>query len=610
MYTLGHTCSLDLTTPLTDQRPHAEATNRIDVSGPTRPIVGLSLPPPLHDNLPSPSRTRASVHFDPVVDAGLISSAPREPATTRTVVPSHCTFVPKAYTNGATGQTYVRNDQGELVLRSSRRLEKARDPGTLTQQQPDRSAGRARSASPRRSVPTPSRPDGQGGPPHLRLPALQHTVAPATGFSLPPIAPLMTKPHSHTTLMCQTYQHQPPPNFSSHQSLHHQPPHNPASYPISYHQQAVHPQQALYPPVVTQHSQPPLTQHAHTNLHYPASQPPPHDLDTQVACTGKRKATLADPRKAVVGSLLNPFRSRTGGCNPKYAHELRHNNWTRWTPIGGFAPRFNTDGLSEALSSGDALLLESGSGSVSLNARGFNEIPIEDTDRSDFTGITTNLPRAIREHLIPFGEVDVGSDHALAIADMIQDLFRMIMDREDFHNCFEIYREYVWRVLRHWHTFPKDNIHIDVFHTGFYQQILHAHLAQETTRRSQTTQSGNSASTTNQAPNQNQQFRNAKSSRGSHSDNYRKSDQSKTKTTGDETNVCYKCGEPHHHTKHKASSSDYLIQKGRNWCDPEGHCYCIGFNGLSRCSYGKDCKYEHKCGRCGSSEHNSQSHRK
>lgn len=115
MYTLGHTCSLDLTTPLADQRPHAEATNRIDVSGPARPIVGLSLPPPLHGNLPGPSRTRASVHFDPVVDAGLISSAPREPATTRTVVPSHCTFVPKAYTNGATGQTYVRNDQAPHV---------------------------------------------------------------------------------------------------------------------------------------------------------------------------------------------------------------------------------------------------------------------------------------------------------------------------------------------------------------------------------------------------------------------------------------------------------------------------------------------------------------
>lgn len=138
------------------------------------------------------------------------------------------------------------------------------------------------------------------------------------------------------------------------------------------------------------------------------------------------------------------------------------------------------DGLSETLSSGDALLLESGTGLVSLKARGFTEMLIEDTDRADFTGIASNLPRAIREHLIPAGESEVGSDHALAIADMFQGLFRMIQDREDFHECFELYREYVWRVIRLWHSFLEDNLRIDIFHIELYQQVLHSNLARET----------------------------------------------------------------------------------------------------------------------------------
>lgn len=517
------------------------------------------------------------------------SSLPR-PAVRFDVAPSQggddsrAPFLPDSITDGATGNTYSRDPQGGFILRSTRQQEKSRE--FIPADRSARSFGRGRSASPHREASQPTGAPVRGSSPRQPQPATVR-IPPQTSsaFTLPPI----------TSLMSASSQQVPPP---IHQTIPH------PAYTNSYLPAA------------------PLSSSSHSHTTFaPAQDPsrlayaPPIGQQlpdgVEMARTVRRKPTLADPRKAVVGSLFNPFRARTGGCNPKYAHELRHNNWARWTPIGGFAPRYNSDGLSEALSSGDALLLESGAGSVSLKAKGFTEIPIEDTDRADFTGIASNLPRAIREHLIPAGELDVGSEHALAIADMFQGLFRMIQDREDFHECFELYREYVWKVIRAWHSYPEDNIRIDIFHVEMYQQILHGHLARETSCKDRASSNSSSSSTyTAHHSNQNQQsFRNPKNSRGSKAENYRRSEQPKTKGIGDDNNVCYKCGGTHHHSRHKASASDYLVQKGRNWVDPEGRCYCIGFNGISGCSFGKDCKYEHRCGRCGSTDHSSQNHR-
>ena len=167
---------------------------------------------------------------------------------------------------------------------------------------------------------------------------------------------------------------------------------------------------------------------------------------------------------------------------------------------------------------------------------------------------------------------------------MFTKLFQMIQDREDFHACFELYREYIWRVIRLWHTYPEDNIHIDVFHTELYQQIRHAHLAQEASSRHSGIQgSGNSSGTSggqslnggnSNATSQgsNQPFRNSRRNQGSRTKNYRRSDYPKTKmsSSSDDSNVCYKCGGSHHHGKHKVSLSDHLHQRGHNWYDSEG----------------------------------------
>lgn len=341
-----------------------------------------------------PPRATAGVRFDP----HLFDTAGAQGLRSTATAPSRLQgpFLPNQVTDGASGNSYLRNEQGGYTLCPSRRQEKARDPGPPG---PDSSSHM-------------HPPDT----PHLRLPAIHPMVpVPPSGFSLPPIAPLMN--HRYT---------QPPPSSTSaHRTLF-----QPCSQPQSGGHSLPRPCHLAQPPTQDPSQvywDPHWQQGSYGQTNQQASVPQSRcrepsaeagDDVSQASRPMRKKPTLADPRKAVVGSTLNPFRSRTGGCNPKYAHELRHNNWARWTPIGGFAPRFNTDGLSEALSSGDSLLLESGAGSVSLRAKGFSEIPIEDTNRADFTGIATNLPRAIREHLIPYGETDVGSDHALAIAEI------------------------------------------------------------------------------------------------------------------------------------------------------------------------------------------------
>ncbi|KAE9388574.1 hypothetical protein BT96DRAFT_947519 [Gymnopus androsaceus JB14] len=392
---------------------------------------------------PEFSQSGPTVHFEPTTDSR--ETCNRDPAGQ----PRRGTFVPDAVTDGASGATTIFNQRNGKIKNGGRSWP------VWVQEIPF-------------SLPIgDSTMDNQR---HLHLPAYNPSGVNPSQFALPPIAPLMD----------HAYQHGFAPQFSAAHSLNQgytlpfQLPQltHPGRAPLAPIQNLGWPAAYFPPPTVAQAGLAAPTHHLHTS-------PAPAESEdlSQVTRPAKKKASLADPRKAVVNSLANPFSSRTGGCNPKYAHELCHNKWTRWAPLGGFAPCFNSDGLSEALSSGDSLLLEPRAGAVMLKSKAFTKIPIEETDRSDFTGIAIDFPRAIREHLIPEGETEAGSDHALAIAEMFQNLFRTIQDREDFHKCFEIYREYVWRVIRSWHTYPEDNIRVDIFHAALYQQILHAHLA-------------------------------------------------------------------------------------------------------------------------------------
>ncbi|KAE9383757.1 hypothetical protein BT96DRAFT_951064 [Gymnopus androsaceus JB14] len=459
------------TTVHTSLRPHARVgtANRTSVRGEVPTDAAFPSYSRYTDRIdrgePEFLQSGPTVHFEPTTDSR--ENCNRDPAGQ----PRWGTFVPDAVTDGASGATTIFN-QCDGSAQLSHRQEKSRmadAPGPS-------GSRRSRSASPCRREPLPSGDGTMDNQRHLHLPAYNPSGVNPSQFALPPIAPLMD----------HAYQHGFAPQFSAAHSLNqgYAPPFqlpqltHPGRAPLAPIQNLGWPAAYFPPPTVAQAGLAAPTHHLHTS-------PAPAESEdlSQVTRPAKKKASLADPCKAVVNSLANPFRSRTGGCNPKYAHELRHNKWTRWTPLGGFAPRFNSDGLSEALSSGDSLLLEPGAGAVMLKSKAFTEIPIEETDRSDFTGIAINFPRAIREHLIPEGETEVGSDHALAIAEMFQNLFRTIQDREDFHECFEIYREYVWRVIRSWHTYPEDNIRVDIFHAVLYQQILHAHLARRQQRR-------------------------------------------------------------------------------------------------------------------------------
>ncbi|KAE9386551.1 hypothetical protein BT96DRAFT_1005975 [Gymnopus androsaceus JB14] len=368
------------------------------------PYVRLANPDggPAGPSQMGPPRAGLTVRFDQASSGGGSDSQncswePQEPAHH---APSSA---PNAITDGATGDTYVRDQQGNFVQHpSTRRQEKSRDSGNPTPS----SSRRWQSLSPRRDETQDNQSGGScheecqtghsGAPdPQLRLPALNPTTfAPGAGLTLPPIAPLMD----------YTYQYNAPPSHDPtlHNYYHgyHPAPTKPLPLPP-----LTHPGRAPLAPIQPQGWYAyPQSHHFHPSMQHQAVPKPTMDTDKSTLTTRptKKKIALADPCKAVVGSLSNPFHSRT-------------------------------DGLSEALSSGDSLLLESGAGSVSLKARGFTEIPIEETDRSDFTGIATNFPRAVCEHLIPHGETEVGSDHALAITDMFQGLFQLVQDREDFH---------------------------------------------------------------------------------------------------------------------------------------------------------------------------------
>lgn len=148
---------------------------------------------------------------------------------------------------------------------------------------------------------------------HLRLPALNRPTMPAADFSLPPIAPLMHQPsHSSTpNLGLGSHCHSlsmPPGPLPKHPSW--------DAHLFNQAQTSLAPIQGSAWPLQNQ------------SPHHTYSMQGMEEPKTQIIRPARKRATLADLCKAVVGSLFNPFRLCMGGCNPKYAHKLCHNNWT------------------------------------------------------------------------------------------------------------------------------------------------------------------------------------------------------------------------------------------------------------------------------------------
>ncbi|KAE9384127.1 hypothetical protein BT96DRAFT_950784 [Gymnopus androsaceus JB14] len=282
-------------------------------------VGGVSPPGPDHGRA-DPSRTGTSVRFE----------IPDHSDSVGHRVPDHPepAFVLDAITNGTTGRTTILsqcNGSAREPHQSSRQQEKSR---ALETPAPSGSS-RTRSTSPRRGEPLPSSYGTAAAQHHLRLPAFNaNGLAPNQGFALPPVAPLMD--HAFQYGFAPQF---PAPHISN-QGYHTAP-----VQPLHHGRVALAPIQTPGWPAHLPLN--PGAQGSSTGpWHHQDTAPAPAESEdtSQVAHPVKKKTSLADPRKAVVGSLTNPFRSRTGGCNPKYAHELRHNKWARWTPLGGFAP--------------------------------------------------------------------------------------------------------------------------------------------------------------------------------------------------------------------------------------------------------------------------------
>lgn len=309
-----------------------------------------------------------------------------------------------------------------------------------------------------------------------------------------------------------------------------------------------------------------------------------------------QRPTWADPRLATVPSLSAPFHIEHAVNNLVVAN-LRK-GFVTYIPIAYFASRF-ADSSIKPIESGESILIDDSG--LKVKSKTFQDYALSKISMTDFASISMNLPRCIRTHFIPGGIGQVGCELSHSLADMFQGLFLMIQMRPDFEVSFEVYKEYVDRVLRQWHSYPETNTRVDLFHEGLFQMVFNMYQARSLSSSSSSSTSSSSSKPISSSGSSKQSKR-----------SFRDGDDSKPGSRGSSRtpkNVCYVClSSDHHWSAHKAKKTDHLKRIDKRFVDPEGHAYCLGFNGVSGCRHGSECNYEHKCGACGSSEHGSQEH--
>ncbi|KAE9399068.1 hypothetical protein BT96DRAFT_1104493 [Gymnopus androsaceus JB14] len=185
---------------------------------------------------------------------------------------------------------------------------------------------------------------------------------------------------------------------------------------------------------------------------------------------GDLKGGWCDPSRAQLYSYTEPFRLESI-ANNLVASTLR-NGLKTFIPMAYFASRYADSTLKPVESADSSAIILDGAGGIKVKSRSFTEIPLSQIDMNDFNSISRGLPRAVRQHFIPKGASAPGHKLALAIADMFQAMFDMVRDRSDFELGFDIYKIYVDRAYRQWFTFPNDNVRVDLFHSGLYQESL------------------------------------------------------------------------------------------------------------------------------------------
>ncbi|KAJ3819243.1 hypothetical protein F5880DRAFT_1130478 [Lentinula raphanica] len=284
------------------------------------------------------------------------------------------------------------------------------------------------------------------------------------------------------------------------------------------------------------------------------------------------------------------------------------NGWSEPIPLGHFARRHNllfTSHTAPQLDISSFHIMEGGQ--VRLKNKQLHDISIMDLTMNDWNEIKRNMPRAIREHLIPDDEVFPGSTEALAAAEMIENLFRIVDDRARIGEEYVPLMFYVDTKIQFWRARPERKERIDFFDFFLYHDVYEAWKALVELREEEKREAERRAS-----------FKNPKGSysfQPNHSkqpfrQNAGSSYHGKNNNNKFTKHRCIFCGGDHHSKNHTASASDYLKQDNEGvYRNSGGKRVCFSHNGLKGCSYPSPCKHgEHRCAVCGSQQHNSQSH--
>ncbi|KAE9387838.1 hypothetical protein BT96DRAFT_1004756 [Gymnopus androsaceus JB14] len=190
------------------------------------------------------------------------------------------------------------------------------------------------------------------------------------------------------------------------------------------------------------------------------------------------KGGWGDPNKAQMHSYTEPFRLEPI-ANNLVASTLR-NGLKTFIPIAYFASRYADSTLKPVESADSSAIILDGSGGIKVKAKTFAEVPLSQITLNDFNSIARH-PRA------------------LAIADLFRAMFDMVQECSDFELGFDIYKIYVDRAYRQWFAFPNENIRIDLFHPGLYQESLLSwqtlKVKEEEVRRKTQTQKQSQSST-------------------------------------------------------------------------------------------------------------------
>ncbi|KAJ3963321.1 hypothetical protein EV361DRAFT_226700, partial [Lentinula raphanica] len=199
--------------------------------------------------------------------------------------------------------------------------------------------------------------------------------------------------------------------------------------------------------------------------------PPPQNFDVRAAYRLGSRSKLPFPK---VSQARRPTADPVGlltSVSHAVVDALRR-GWSEVIPLGHFSRRYSplVSSHTPSLDSNSSITIGEG-GQVSLKNKHLPEIPIESLTLNDWNEIKRNMPRAIREHLIPEGEVLPGSEDALAAADMIENLFNIIDNQNRLGSEFVPLMIYADQKIRFWRARWEQDERCDIFDPLVYRDI-------------------------------------------------------------------------------------------------------------------------------------------